>query len=146
MLERMRGTVLITTAVIAALAAVPVAGAIPLQTAAPVSVHVSPATGGPGTKFAVSWGNPAQVGTIGSFRRLEPLAVSGPQHRGCVSSGQIAVPTTATQQVLRMSLAPARMSASASKWCAGTFHGVIVESQRFACGPPPTDLCPELAI
>jgi hypothetical protein len=143
----MRRTLLITVAVIAALAAVPAAGAIALQTAAPVKVHVSPGAGGPRTAFAVSWRNPAQTGVIGSFQRSETVDVSGPQHRGCVSSGQIAVPATAAQQLIRMSLTPARMStSSARKWCTGTFHGAIVQSQRFACSPPPTQLCPQLEI
>jgi hypothetical protein len=143
----MRRTVLIATAAIAALAAVPVAGAVLLQAAAPVKVQVSPATGGPRTAFAVSWRNPAQVGTIGSLQRSETVAVNGPERPGCVTAGQVAVPaTTAPQELIRLSLAPARMSTTRAKqWCTGTFHGTILQSQRFACNPPP-DLCPELEI
>ncbi len=132
--------------VLAALAAVPVAGAIPLQTAAPVKVHVSPGTGGPRTAFALSWHNPAQTVTVGSFQRSETVEISGPRRRGCVGSGEVDVPTTVAPQLMRLSLAPARMSTtSARKWCTGTFHGAIVQSERFACKPP-AHLCPQLAI
>jgi hypothetical protein len=143
----MRRTVLIATAAIAALAAVPVAGALTLQSPAPVKVHVSPATGGPRTAFAVSWRNPVQIGTVGSLQRSETVAIAGPKGRGCVTAGQVAVPATvAPRQLIRLSLAPARMSTTkARQWCTGTFHGIVVQSQRFACSPP-TDLCPELAI
>ena len=68
---------LIATAAVAALAVVPVAGAIPQQTATPVTAHVTPGTGGPRTTFTLSWRNPGQTGTDGSARRTETVEITG---------------------------------------------------------------------
>ena len=46
---------------------------------------------------------------------------------------------------MRLSLTPRRMSATATRtWCTGTFHGSILQTQRFACAPP--HLCPLIEI
>ncbi|HEY6524773.1 MAG TPA: hypothetical protein VIY10_13430 [Solirubrobacteraceae bacterium] len=141
----MRRIVLSATMAVTALAAVPVAGAIPLQTAAPVTARVSPGTGGPRTTFTLSWRNPAQTTTEEAPRRSETVQISGPRHSGCVSSGQLTVQPAAVQQVMRLSLTPRRMSATATRtWCTGTFHGSILQTQRFACAPP--HLCPLIEI
>lgn len=136
---------LIGTAALVALAAVPVAGAIPLQTSASVKVHVTPGTGGPRTAFKLSFRSPSQTGTVGSLQRSDRVEIGGPHHLGCVWSGQMALPNMAAQQVMRVSLTPGKMSAtSATTWCAGTFRGSIVQTERFHCMPP--DLCPLLEI
>ena len=100
MLEAMRRIVLIAAMALTGLAAVPVAGAIPLQTAAPVTARVSPGTGGPRTTFTLSWRNPAQTTTEESLaavrdradQRAAPLRVrelgpvDGASRRQCNSS------------------------------------------------------------
>ena len=68
---------LIATAALAALAAVPAAGAIALQTTTPVKVHVTPGTGGPRTAFKVSFRSPAQTGRVGSMQRSERVEIQG---------------------------------------------------------------------
>ena len=75
----MRRIVLIGIVAFAALAAVPVAGAIPTQTVTPVTVHVSPGTGGPRTTFRLNWRNPTELGAVGSLQRSESINVSGPR-------------------------------------------------------------------
>jgi hypothetical protein len=78
----MRRSVLIATVGLAALSAVPALGAIPLQTAAPVTVRVSPATGGPRTAFALSFRNPWRAGQMGSVHRAQTVESGG---QGCLS-------------------------------------------------------------
>src|ERR1700759_4758515 len=137
----MRRIVLIATAAVAALAVVPVAGAIPQQTATPVTAHVTPGTGGPRTTFTLSWRNPGQTGTDGSARRTETVEITGTRHSGCVGAGQLSVQPAAVQQTMRLSLTPRRMSAGGPRtWCTGTFHGSVLAIEHFACAPP--DLCP----
>ena len=141
----MRRTVLIAIAAVAAVAAVPVTAAVPVQTASPVKAHVSPGTGGPHTTFTVSFRNPAQTGQLGSTVRANTVYVQGTNRPGCVWSGQIAAPTAAAKQMIRVALTASHMSgAGAGAWCAGTFHGTIVQSQHFTCAPP--HLCPMIAI
>jgi hypothetical protein len=141
----MRRMLLIATATLVALAAVPVAGAIALQTSASVKVHVTPGTGGPRTTFKLSFRSPGQTGAVGSLRRSDMVEVAGTHHPGCVWSGQMALPTMAAQQLMRVSLTPGKVSPTgAGTWCAGTFRGSIVQTQRFLCMPP--DLCPLLEI
>jgi hypothetical protein len=141
----MRRTVLIATAALVALAAVPAAGAIPGQTGQPVKVHVSPGTGGPRTTFTLSFRSPVQTGTVGSLRRSDMVEISGTHHPGCVWSGQMALPATVGQQLMRVSLTPRKMGgAGAGPWCAGTFRGSIVQSEHIICGP--LELCPMFEI
>ncbi len=133
------------TAVLVALAAVPVAGAIALQPSSLVKVRVTPGTGGPHTTFKLSFRMPGQTGTVGSLQRADMVEVAGTHHPGCVWSGQMALPSAAAQQLMRVSLTPAKVStAGAGTWCAGTFRGSIVQSERARCMPP--DLCPLLEI
>jgi hypothetical protein len=141
----MRRILLIATAALVALAAVPVAGAIALQTSAPVKVHVTPGTGGPRTTFKLSFRMPAQTGTVGSLQRSDMVEVAGTHHPGCVWSGQMALPSAAARQVVRVALTPGKVSTPGGKtWCAGTFRGSIVQTERARCMPP--DLCPLLEI
>jgi hypothetical protein len=141
----MRRIVIIATTAIAALAAVPVAGAIPQQTTPPVPAHVTPGSGGPRTTFTLSWRNPAQRGTDESARRSETVEITGTRHPGCVGAGELAVQPAALQQLMRLSLTPRRMSAAGPRiWCTGTFHGSVVADEHFACAPP--HLCPLIEI
>ena len=141
----MRRIVIITATAVAALAAVPVAGAIPQQTTPPVAAHVTPGTGGPRTTFTLSWRNPRQTGTEESVRRSETVQITGSHHAGCVGAGELAVQPAAMQQLMRLSLTPRRMSAAGPRtWCTGTFRGSVVEDEHFACAPP--HLCPLIEI
>lgn len=136
---------LIATTALTALAAVPIASAIPRQTMPPVTAHVTPGSGGPRTTFTLSWRNPAQTGTDDLLRRSETVEINGTRGRGCVGAGRLAVQPAAIQQLMRLSLTPRRMSAGGPRsWCAGTFHGSVVQDEHFACAPP--HLCPLIEI
>jgi hypothetical protein len=141
----MRRIVLIATAALVALAAVPAGGASALQSSASVKVQVTPGTGGARTAFKLSFRSPSQTGAVGSVQRSDRVEIAGTHHPGCVWSGQMALPNMAAQQVMRVSLTPGKMSPTgATTWCIGTFHGSIVQTERFLCMPP--DLCPMLEI
>jgi hypothetical protein len=143
-LEAMRRTLLVATAAIAALAAVPVAGAIPLHTASPVKVHVAPGSGGPRTTFKLSFHSPTQTGQAGAMRRAQTVEIHGTHHLGCAWSGQTAVPAAVAQQLMHVSLTPGKLHTGARTWCAGTFHGSVVQTARLMCTPP--QLCPLIEI
>ncbi len=140
----MRRTVLLAIAALAAIAAVPVTAAVPVQTTRTVNAHVSPGTGGPRTKFTLTFRNPVQTGELASMQRAETVDLHGNDRPGCVWSGQMAVPAAAAQQLVQVSLTPSHMSTGAETWCTGTFRGSIVETEHVTCAPP--HLCPMIAI
>jgi hypothetical protein len=127
-------------AVAAILVAVPMAAATSAQTAA---VHVRPSTGGPRTAFSVTVRIPSQTGTFVGFRRWDSLSAGGPSGKGCVASTEMPLPAAAAGSTVRVRVAPGR----GSHWCAGTFHGVITQSESARCGGPPQEIaCPMLMI
>jgi hypothetical protein len=138
-----RRVLLILSPAVAALAvliAVPIAGA----TLTRATVHVRPATGGSRTAFAISVRIPAQTGTFGALRRSDSLTATGPSGRGCVASTEMPLPAAAAGATVRLRLVPGRRPA---RWCAGTFHGVITQSEAIRCGGPPQQIaCPMLMI
>ena len=141
----MRRSLLIVAAGSAILTAAPLAAAIPLQTATPVTVHVTPGIGGPRTTFKVSVRDPSQTGTMGTVERFDELNISGPRRSGCVGSGTMSLPIGAPNQVIRAALSPARMGNGRTRsWCTGTFRGSVVQTVRFICAPP--HLCPMIAV
>jgi hypothetical protein len=142
----MRRTVLIVTAALAVLAAVPAFGAIPGQTTAPVKVHVSPATAGPHATFRLSFRSPWRTGQMGTVHRTQMVQIQGTRRPGCVWSGERAVPAAAAQQLVRVSLTPSRMTtpSTARTWCPGIFHGSIVQTEHLECTPPRP--CPMIEI
>jgi hypothetical protein len=112
-----------------------------------VAVHVTPGTGGTRTTFKVNLRNPAQTGTMGTVQRFDQLNISGPHRSACVWSGSIALPGAAPDQVLSVALSPARMgNGRARSWCTGTFHGSVMQTTRFMCGPPEQVVCPMLEV
>jgi hypothetical protein len=137
----MRRSVLILVAGLAALAIVPIAGAIPLGLGALTPVRVSPAAGGPHTSFRFSLRNPSQTGSMGQWRSLDTLTVTGPPRAHCVSQRAVALPAAKAGVRVGVMLAPARLGGS---WCTGTYQGVVVETERTVCGPP--FACPMLEI
>ena len=133
----MRRSVLIGAAGLAILAGAPMAGAAPLQTVTPVTVHVTPGSGGPRTTFRLTLRNPFAIGPAATVQRSETVAVNGPHRRGCVWSGVMPVPAAPAQQLVRMALRPSRLAGGgATTWCTGTFRGSVVITQRLRCAPP----------
>jgi hypothetical protein len=123
------------------LVAAPHAVALPIISGPLTPASVTPATGGPHTSFTVSLRNPSLTGITPEWQRWDTVGVLGPHRSGCVSSATAAMPGAGFHARVRMKLNPARFG---GRWCVGTFHGTIVENQRFVCGPE--RVCPQLVI
>jgi hypothetical protein len=127
-----------------ALAFIPSAGALTAASATTTKVVVRPGRGGPHTRFRFSFRTPDSTGISGVWDRVDTLSVGNPKHSGCVWSGNIILPRAQAGSMVSVTLNPSRLGGS---WCAGTFHGEIIESQRSSCGPPLVDmLCPQLSV
>ena len=108
------------------------------------SVAVRPAVGGPHSAFTVSVRIPAQTGTVGTFHRSDVLSAGGPNRPGCVSSARVVLAPAPAGSTVRVRLVPGHRPAH---WCAGTFRGVIMETQSVTCGGGGTRLaCPMVMI
>ncbi len=103
-----------------------------------VPVEVVPAFGGPATTFVVSFITPARTGVIGSIRLRDLLTAThvsaGP---GCVAQISMPVPDARRSQRVRVRLDPKSLGGN---WCAGIYHGKVVELQSAVC--PPGTACP----
>ena len=91
---------------------------------------VTPAKGGPTSRFVVQFTTAYPTGTSGGTIRTIELKASGPASapKGCID--RIAMPVTVTVpglQRVSMSVRP--------RWCAGTYSGSITETIRPNCQP-----------
>jgi len=103
-----------------------------------VSVQVTPAVGGPGTIFVVSFTAPVRTGVIGSIRlRNEFTATSSSASRGCLGHVSAPVPDARRGQRVRVRLDP---KALGGRWCAGRYRGSVLELQTAVC--PRGTMCP----
>lgn len=94
--------------------------------------------GGSATIFVVSFSAPARTGVVGSIR-LRDLLTAAPVSAGARCIGQINVPAPDARrgQRVRVRLTPKTLGGS---WCAGTYHGKVVELQSAVC--PRGTACP----
>jgi hypothetical protein len=146
-----RGLLVLSSALLGILALVaPIAAAVPgatnpnpagsvTNTTTLTPVHVHPATGGPHSAFTVSLRIPTTTVTSGQYRRTDSLTVTGPHRTGCVWRAAIGLPAGAAGSTVRVRLVPGRLG---GHWCAGSFQGVVTESQSVFCGPNPARACP----
>jgi hypothetical protein len=120
--------VLVAAAVIAAVPAVSIAAT---DHVAAVTITVKPASGSHTTGFVVSFRSPDRTGRAGSFDRRDELSVHGPPGpAGCVTAVSRMLPTAGAHARVTALLNPAELG---GRWCAGAYHGRIVELQRPAC-------------
>jgi hypothetical protein len=97
-------------------------------------VHVTPAAGGPATRFVASYSAPVKTGVVGSIRlRDEVSAETSSASSGCQSSVSKFVPAVRRGQRVQVALAVGR-------WCVGVFKGKLLELQTPVC--PPGSMCP----
>jgi hypothetical protein len=149
-----RGLLILSSALLVILViVVPIAAAVPAATNLSPSRHatdttltpvdVRPATGGPHSVFTVSLRIPTKAGTSGQDHRTDSLTVTGPHRSGCVSRAAIVLPAGAAGSSVRVRLVPGRLG---GRWCAGSFQGVVTETQSVICGPNPARACPLVMI
>jgi hypothetical protein len=103
-----------------------------------LAVHVTPAAGGPATRFVISFTAPAKTGVVGSIRlRDEVSATMTSTSPGCQSSASKFVSVARRGQHIQVLLDPAK---AGGRWCAGLFTGKVLELQTPVC--PPDSMCP----
>jgi hypothetical protein len=141
MSNRMPGAALGATAaavvVTAALAASTQAASLGPST----KVSVTPGSGGPRTHFTFRFRVPVATGTFGLVIRRDTLSVTGPRAAGCVSNASAVLRTARKGSRARLSIAPG--APSRGGWCAGLWHGTVVQSEVGRCRPGPPIVCPD---
>lgn len=94
-------------------------------------ITVKPRTGGPHTRFVISFSVPQSTGRFGGLGRRYILGAA--QSRlapGCVSDVSVNLPDTRAHALMRVTLAPRRFG---QRWCTGSFRGQIEELQAPVC-------------
>ena len=112
----------------AALAVDAAAGALPS-----VPIHVTPASGGPGTVFAVRFRAADTTGVHGTLRRLDVLSVARQRptsDQGCSSTTQLNLPAAKEGSNVRARLDPRSLG---KPWCVGSYDGQIRELETPVC-------------
>jgi hypothetical protein len=124
---RWKATVLVAGAAIAATPGLSIATTD--QAAAPIVVK--PTHGSRTTSFVVSFRTPDRTGKAGLLERRDQLSAQGPlRQAGCVTNVSRTIPPAAAHARLRVLLDPAQLGGN---WCAGDYHGRIIELARPAC-------------
>jgi hypothetical protein len=100
---------------------------------------VRPAAGTPATAFVVSFVSPVRTGITGSTRLRYLLEVSGPG--ACGAAVEKALPDARRGARVTVRLDPRALGRS---WCAGTYHGRVLEVQTAVC--PAGTACPTYVI
>jgi hypothetical protein len=108
-------------------------GAVTGTAAARMRVAVRPGAGSPSSDFLLRFRNPERTGAMGVLRRFNVVRVSGPRRGHCVSRVATTLRPAAAGRRVRVALNPHRLGGT---WCAGRFHGRILEVQTFACPGP----------
>jgi hypothetical protein len=105
-------------------------------------VRVTPATGSPTTRFAVSFRTPDRTGRTGSIQRHDKVvAQTSGNAQGCVANAEVLAPDAKAGARVEATLDPAR---SGGHWCVGTYRGQIDELESPVC--PNGLLCPTYVI
>ncbi|MGZ4171566.1 MAG: hypothetical protein ACXVRN_09385 [Solirubrobacteraceae bacterium] len=107
-------------------------------------VSVTPGSGGPRTHFGFTFRVPVAIGTFGSVIRRDTLSVNGPKGTRCVSRASATLRTARKGARARLTLGPG--PASRGGWCAGVWHGTVVQTVVLRCSPGPTRVCPALVV
>ena len=111
--------------------------ALPAPAAAKNRITMKPSAGGARTHFVIGFTAPQKTtGQIGTLRRYE-INARGPARHGCQSFAFATVGAKRNGARVSAKLIPT----GNSSWCAGTFHGRIVETMRPVCGP--AKACPQ---
>jgi len=144
MSNRRRGARLGATAAAVALTAVLAASALAASVGPSTKVSVTPGSGGPRSPFAFRFRVPVAIGTFGSIIRRDTLSVSGPKAAGCVSRASATLRKARKGSRARLAIAPGAVSRGG--WCAGLWHGTVVQSEAVHCAPGPAIVCPDLVV
>lgn len=136
---RIRGA--LTTALLAAAIAAASAGAAALG--ATTRVTVKPASGTPHTHFALHFRIPVATGTFGTVLRVDTLSANGPAGAHCQSAMRRTLRPAKKGRRVTVTLRPGKAGGG---WCAGLWHGRILQSTAIRCDPTPARACPQLVV
>ena len=104
----------------------------------PVPLRVSPAVGGPSTRFTFGFRAPAaRVAATGTATSLS-LSVVGAPGSGCVAARSLALRSPAPGVEVRAAIGPAQLG---GRWCAGGWTARAVELERAVCAAG--QVCPQ---
>jgi hypothetical protein len=106
-------------------------------------VTVKPASGTPQTRFAFSFRVPVATGTFGLLARTDTFSMSGPGGARCQQRLSRTLRPAKKGKRLTLRLRPAK---GRGGWCAGQWHGTVVQSEDFRCTPGPARVCPDLVV
>ena len=112
-------------------------------TPAKLRVSVTPSAGKQRTSFVVKFRAPNATGASATLRTHFQVSAAGSRGKRCTASTSVAVGPTERGQRIRVKLAPRGAS---HLWCAGRFHGQIVEISEVVCRPIPKIACPQIEI
>jgi hypothetical protein len=104
-------------------------------------VTVKPGSGTPRTHFALSFRIPVATGRFGMVKVSDTLSVTGPPGTKCESRAVRALRAAKKGKRVKVTLRPAK-----SGWCAGRWHGTVVQSESEQCTPTAGRVCPELVV
>jgi hypothetical protein len=108
-------------------------------TAGASALTVSPAHGGPRTRFSLRFVAPASAGAEGSSRLGFTLSVTGGSGSGgCIGARTVSVPAATKGIPVAIALNPASLGGS---WCPGRHTARVVEVQGPICNPG--TMCPQ---
>lgn len=110
--------------------------------AAKVRVSVAPSIGKQRTSFVVRFRAPSATGTFASIRSHYVVSAAGKGKR-CTANASVAMGPTRRGQKVRTTLKP---KGPGHIWCAGKFHGRIVQISQVVCPPIPKMVCPDIEI
>lgn len=128
-----------TALVVAAAAATATASGLSPTT----RVTVKPGSGTPQTRFAFSFRVPVATGTFGSLVRTDTFSISGPSAARCQQRLTRTLRPAKKGKRMTLRLGPAK---GRDGWCAGQWHGMVVQSEDFRCTPGPARVCPGLVV
>jgi hypothetical protein len=107
-------------------------------------VSVKPGSGGPRTHFAVTFRVPVAIGTFGSVVRRDTVRVNGPRATRCVSSATATLRRARKGAKAKLTLGPG--SVARGGWCAGLWHGTVLQTEVPRCIASPTRACPDVIV
>jgi hypothetical protein len=106
-------------------------------------VTVRPGSGTAQTRFAFSFRVPVATGRFGSLIRTDTLSVNGPRGGHCESRATRTLKPARKGKRVTLRLRPGKGSGG---WCAGRWHGTVVQSVMLRCAPVGMQVCPELVV
>jgi hypothetical protein len=93
--------------------------------------------------FLVKFRAPRATGVSATLRTHYQVSAAGSPGKGCTAGESVAVGPTERGQRVHVRLAP---RGAGHLWCAGRFHGQIVEISKVVCRPIPKIACPDIEI